>query len=101
MGPQKISAALRNEICSTSCQNWDRNASSYIAGRCQPMLIEIKTDQQKRGCETKRATRRRRGDDRKGLTALSKRSRGSPERSGRYGAPHRMSGGAIIINNKC
>src|SRR5215467_12578415 len=101
IGHQKSNAVLRNETCSTSCQRVDRSASSYIAGRCQPMLVEIKTDQQKRGCDTKRATLRRIGDDRNGPTALLRRSRGSPARSGRYGAPNRMSGGATIINKRC
>src|SRR5689334_7365783 len=100
MGHQKSSAVLRNEMCSTSCQKVDRSASSYIAGRCQPTLVEIKADQQKRGCDTKRARLRRIGDDRNGPTPLLK-SRGSPASSGRYGAPNMMSGGATIINNRC
>src|ERR1051325_1423099 len=100
MGHQKSSAVLRNEMCSTSCQRVERSASSYNAGRCQPTLAEIKADQQKRGCDMKRARLRRIGDDRIGPTPLL-RLRGSPASSGRYGAPIKMSGGATIINNKC
>src|SRR6185295_4887647 len=101
IGNQKSSAVLRNEKCSTRCQEGDRSASSYITGRCQATLTEIKADQQKTGCDTNRASLRRPLDDRNGPIPLIEKLRGSPERKGRYGAPQRMSGGATIINNRC
>src|SRR6185436_5020186 len=101
IGNQKSNALLRNEKCSTSCQDGDLRASSYIAGRCQPILTEMKADQQKTGCDTNRAILRRTADERKGLTTSIENCRGSPERMGRYGAPQRISGGATIIKRRC
>src|ERR1041384_5283187 len=101
MGNQKSNALLRNEKCSTSCQYGDLRASSYITGRCQPILTEMKADQQKSGCDIKRAILRRTADERNGLTTSIENSRGSPERSGKYGAAQSMSGGATIIKSRC
>src|SRR6185369_10117242 len=101
IGSQKSSALLRKEKCSTSCQAVDRRASSYITGRCQPTLTEMKADQQKTGCDTNRAILRRPADERNGPTTSFENCRGIPDRRGRYGAPQRMSGGATIINNRC
>src|SRR5215510_11672715 len=101
IGSQKSSAVPRNEKCSTRCQAGDRNASSYITGTCQATLTEIKAAQQKNGCDTKRATRRSSLDDRNGPIPLIEKFLGSPERTGRYGAPQRMSGGATIIKSRC
>src|ERR1700741_3316395 len=101
MGSQKRSALLRNEKCSTSCQDGDLRASSYITGRCQPILTEMKADQQQTGCDTNPATLRSTADERNGLTTSIENCRGSPQRSGRYGAPQRMSGGATIIKSRC
>src|ERR1041384_1698933 len=101
MGSQKSRAVLRNEKCSTRCQVGDRNASSYIAGRCQATLTEIKAAQQKPGCDTNRAILRSTADERNGPTPLIENRRGSPDSKGRYGAPQRMSGGATIIKSRC
>src|SRR5262249_16688182 len=100
-GSQKSSAVLRNEKCSTRCQPGDRNASSYIAGKCQATLTEMKADQQKTGCDTKPAILRRTADERNDPTPPIEKRRGRPERRGRYGAPQRMSGGATIIKSRC
>src|SRR5262245_35860354 len=100
-GIQNKSAVLRNEKCSTRCHAGDLSASSYIAGRCQVTFTKIKADQQKIGCETKRAALRTISDERNGPTPLIEKLRGSPDKSGRYGAPQRISGGATIINSKC
>src|ERR1044072_3248683 len=101
MGSQKSNALLRNEKCSTSCQDGDLRASSYITGRCQPILTEMKADPQKTGCETNRAILRSTVDERNGLTTSIENCRGSPESSGKYGAAHRISGGATIIKSRC
>src|SRR5262245_31718961 len=101
IGNQKSSAVLRNEKCSTRCQAGERSASSYISGRCQATLTEMKADQQKTGCDTNRAILRSTADERNGPIPLIENRRGSPQRRGRYGAPQRMSGGAAVIKSRC
>src|ERR1044072_3660112 len=101
IGSQKSNALLRKEKCSTSCQAGHRRASSYKKGQCQQTFNEMKADQQKTGCDTNRAILRKPADERNGPTTSIENCRGSPESSGRYGAPQRMSGGATIINNRC
>src|SRR5262245_44286473 len=101
IGNQKSSAVLRNEKCSTRCHPGERSASSYITGRCQATLTEMKADQQKAECDTNRATLRSTADERNGPSALSEKLRGGPARKGRYGAAHRMSGGSTIIRSRC
>src|SRR5215813_3264596 len=101
IGIQKRSAVPRNETCSTRCQPGDRSASSYITGRCQATLTEIKAAQQNIGCDTNPATLRSTAEERNRPNPLIENRRGSPERRGRYGAPQRMSGGATIIKSRC
>src|ERR1041384_5687916 len=101
IGSQKSNALLRNETCSTWCQKGDLRASSYITGRCQPILTEMKADQQKTGCDTNRAILWSTVDERNGLTTSIENCRGNPQRRGRYGAPQRMSGGATINKRRC
>src|SRR6185436_11328383 len=100
-GSQKSRAVHRNEKCSTRCQVGDRKASSYITGTCQATFTKIKADQQKTGCDTNPAILRSTVDERNGPIPSIENRRGSPERSGKYGAPQRMSGGATIIKSRC